>query len=88
MIVSGFLYLSATLLNAVLGLFPNSTGTPAGFTNAVDTLAGYVGILDPLVPLDTLATVFTLIISYELAVFTFRGFRWIISHIPFIGGRS
>jgi len=88
MIISGFLNLIAYLLNLLLSLFPDATGLPVGFTTALDYFAGYVGILDPIVPLDTLATTFALIITYEVSIFAFRGFRWLISHIPFVGGKG
>jgi len=88
MIISGLLNFSAFLLNTVLSIFPDSSGIPTGFTTAVDYFAGYVGILDPLVPLDTLGTVFLIILTYELSVWGFRGFRWVISHIPLVGGRG
>jgi len=88
MIISGFLYFSAFLLNTVLSIFPDSTGLPTGFTSSLSYIAGYVGILDPLVPLSTLATCFAIVLTYELSIFAFRGFRWIISHIPFVGGRG
>jgi len=88
MITSGFIYLSAYLLGLLLSVFPLSTGLPTQFTEALNYIAGYVGILDPLVPIDTLGTTVGLILAYELLIFAFRGFRWVISHVPLIGGRG
>jgi len=85
MITSGFLYLTALILNALLAVFPSSTGLPAEFSTALTTLSGYVGILDPLVPISTLATCFGIILLYEATIFGFRGLTWIYQRIPFLG---
>jgi hypothetical protein len=88
MIFTALINASVFIANLILSVFPSSTGLPAEVNDAVVFLGGYVGILDPIVPLSTLSTVLTLIIGYELTVFGFKGFRWIFSHVPMIGGRG
>jgi len=88
MITSFLLTLAVTVLNTILLIFPASSGFPSQVDTAVAFVAGYVGILDPIVPLSTLATILTLVITFELAVFAFKGFKWLISHIPFVGGKG
>lgn len=85
MIISGFLYLSSSILALVLAVFPESAGLPSEFTSALGTFSGYVGIIDPLVPVTTLATAVGIVLSYELIVFTFKGLVWTYQRIPFIG---
>jgi len=88
MIISALIYLGAFIAQTILLVFPNSSGFPSEVDSAVSFLAGYVGILDPLVPMDTLLQVLTLVIVYELAIFAFKGFRWLFSHVPLVGGKG
>jgi len=85
MIISGFIYLATLVIGLILAVFPVSNGLPIEFTNAISTLTGYVGILDPLVPIATLAQAVAIILLYEAVIFTFRGTVWIYQRIPFIG---
>jgi len=85
MIISGFLYLASTILTLILAVFPASAGLPSEFTSALSTFSGYVGIIDPLVPVATLATAVGIVMSYELVVFTFKGLVWTYQRIPFVG---
>lgn len=75
-------------LEFLIGLFPTGTGFPEGFHTAVTALGGYFHILDPLVPISTLLTCLSLIFGVEIAIFGFRTLKWLISHIPFLGGRG
>jgi len=85
MITSAFIYLATTILSLILAVFPSSTGLPTEFTSAITTLTGYVGILDPLVPIATLSQAVGIILLYEAVIFTFRGTVWTYQRIPFIG---
>jgi len=88
MITSFFITISYFLLNGILSIFPLSSGFPSDVDTAVSSIGGYLGILDPLVPIPTMLTILTLIITFELAVFAFKGLKWIFSHIPLIGGKG
>lgn len=88
MITSAFLYISSSLLTFIVGLFPDSSGLPAEVQDSITTFAGYMGIIDPLVPVATLGTLVGLVFLYEITIFAYKGVRWAISHIPFIGGRG
>lgn len=83
-----FLSLIANFLHFIINLFPAGTGWPAGVHTAVVALGGYLGILDPLVPIATLTTCVALIFGVEIALFGFRTIKWVLSYIPFIGGSS
>ncbi len=88
MIFSALINVASYIANTILAIFPDSSGFPSEVDTAITTLAGYVAILDPIVPLSTLATILTLVIAYELAVFGFKAFKWLFSHVPLIGGRG
>jgi len=88
MILDVIFSLGYILLSLVIQILPESTGFPAEVNTAVTSLGGYVGILDPIFPISTLATVVGLVFSTELAIFMFKNSKWIIGHIPWVGGKG
>lgn len=88
MIFTGFVYLASYVLGLIVAILPTSTGFPAEVSNAFTTLGGYVQILNTLLPIPTLATVLAILVSVDLAIFGFKTFKWVLSHLPFIGGRG
>lgn len=88
MITTALLNFGFYVANFILSIFPASSGFPAEVDTAIDYIAGYVGILDPIFPLDTMLSILTLVITFELAIFGFKGVRWIVSHLPFINSHS
>lgn len=74
--------------NSLVNLFPLSTGFPTGAHEAMALLGGYIGIFSPILPMTTLITVITIVFSVEISVFGFRTLKWVISHLPFIGGKG
>jgi len=88
MIFSGFVYLASYILSLLLLILPTSTGFPTDVQSAFNTFAGYVQILNTLLPISTLATVLAVLVATDLAVFGFKTFKWLISHIPLVGGRG
>jgi len=85
MITSAFLYLTALIISTLLLVFPASEGLPTEFSTALTTLSGYVGILDPIVPISTLASALGIILLFEATIFAFRGISWVYQRIPFLG---
>jgi len=88
MITTTIINIAYGVLNWIIGLLPLSTGFPSDAHTAIRTLGGYLGIASPLVPITTLLTVLTLIFSIEIGIFGFKTVKWIISHVPFVGGRG
>jgi len=88
MITAAFLSIAYSLLSWLINLLPAGGTFPAEVHSAAVGLGGYLGILSPIAPISTLSTVLLLIISVELTIFGFRTFRWVVSHIPFIGGKG
>jgi len=88
MITSAFLSIVNFFLNLIVGLFPSGTGFPSQVHTASQTVGGYVGIFDPIFPLDTLYQIIILVIIIEIAILGFKSIKWLVSYIPFVGGRG
>ncbi len=72
----------------LINLFPEGTGFPAEVHEAFSTLGGYFGIMDVFVPLDIVLWCLITIFSAEIAIFGFKTMKWVISHIPLLGGKG
>jgi len=88
MITTALITTAYYLVSLILLIFPAGGTFPTAFHTATQTLGGYLHILDPLVPISILLTCLTLVFSVEIALFGFKTFKWLVSHIPFIGGRG
>lgn len=86
--ITAILNLIYNFLSFLISFFPAGSGFPASFHTATTALGGYLHILDPLVPINTMLTCLTLIFTVEIALFGFRTLKWVLSYIPFIGGSS
>lgn len=76
------------MLNALLNLFPIGTGFPSSVHTAFSTLGGYIGIFDVFIPISILLFCLQTVFAVEIAIFGFKTIKWIISHIPFVGGKG
>jgi len=88
MIVSLFIALASLVIDAIVFLLPTGAGFPTEVSTAVTYFASYVGVVDPLLPLDTLHIIILLVIGLEIAVLTFKMAKWLFSHMPYVGGRG
>jgi len=88
MISDAFLSIATYVLGFLALVFPEGSGFPTEVHSSASVIGGYARTLDPVLPFDTLATVLLLLVAVELAVLSFRAIRWMVSHIPFIGGRG
>jgi len=88
MIFTAFVYLASYALSLLASILPFSTGFPPEVSTAVSTLSGYLGTLNVLLPIPTMAIVLGLFVSVEVAIFGFKTFKWIISHLPWVGGKG
>lgn len=87
MITTAIINLGYSIINGIIGFFPTGPGFNVEVHDAVTSLGGYLQILDPLIPIATLLTVVSLVFTVEIALFGFRTLKWVISHIPFVGGK-
>lgn len=88
MITNEILDLGHYLLGFIIGIIPSSAGFPDTAYTAFNTVGSYFDIWSPVVPIDTVFTCVSIVLSVELGVFGFKILRWIISHIPWIGGKG
>jgi len=88
MITTAFLSTLNFFFGLIVSVFPEGDGFPQLVHTAAQQVGGYVGILDPIFPIDTLYQIIVLVIVIEIAILSFKSFKWIISHLPFVGGRG
>lgn len=88
MIITAFLNILAFILQLIISVFPNGGGLPQEVHNGAILVGGYFGTFDSLLPIATLLSVLTILIGVELLIWGFRTFKWLISHLPMIGGRG
>ena len=88
MISSAFIYLASYIIGFFVVLFPASTGFPSDITNAFTTMGGYVQVLNTILPITTLASVLVILFATDIIIFGFKTMKWLVSYLPFIGGRG
>jgi hypothetical protein len=88
MITTSIINLGYALVSAIIGIFPAGSGFPDSVHTAAASLGQYFKLLDPLIPTGTMITVLSIVFTVELAIFGFKTMKWLVSHIPFIGGRG
>jgi len=88
MIYDAFLAAGTFILGFIVQIFPDSTGFPSEVHSAATYMGNLGGMLNPVVPITTLGTILGLIIAIEIIIFSFKTFKWLISHIPVIGGKG
>lgn len=85
MITTALITTAYYVLGFFLNIFPTSTGFPTEVQSAFSWIGGYVGMLDPLIPIATLSTTVGIVITIELLIFGFKTLSWIFAKIPIIG---
>jgi len=85
MITTAFINFAQYILAFFVQLFPLSAGFPTEVNAAFAYFGGYVGMLDPILPIDTLASVLAILITVELGIFAFKTLSWVFSKIPILG---
>jgi len=88
MIPNAIILIAYSILSWLIGILPNSIGFPTEAHTAMSGLGGYLAIWSPILPMATMLTVITLVFGVEIGIFSFKGIKWIISHIPWIGGKG
>lgn len=75
-------------LNAIIGILPSGGTLPTEIHDAFTFLGGYVGLIDVFIPLTIMKWCLIFVFGIEIALFGFKSIKWIISHIPLIGGKG
>jgi len=88
MITTAIINLAYYVVNMLLSILPNGTGLPTEMHTAVTVLGGYVGVTDALLPVTTLATCVSIVVTIELVIFGYKTVKSLLTHVPFVGGRG
>lgn len=88
MIPNAIIQISYSLLHWLIGILPPSTGFPAEAHTAMAGLGGYLSMWSPILPIATLTTTLVLVFGVEIGIFSFKGVKWILSHVPLVGGKG
>jgi len=88
MITSALIKLGYSLGFLIISVFPFSAGFSTAFTDAFDSLNSYIMALDVIFPVSDLLICLTIVLGTQLIIFGFGFLRWIVSHVPFIGGKG
>jgi len=88
MIFTAFISLAGYIVLLIAGLLPVSSGFPPEVQSSITTMGQYMRVLDLVLPISTLASIIALVVSAEVAIFGFKTVKWLISHIPLVGGRG
>lgn len=88
MITEAFFQILDYVFSLMLSVFPESGGFPQEVHESAVLLGGYARTLDPIIPFDTLAQIIGLTIIVELAILAFKTFKWLLGHVPLVGGKG
>lgn len=87
MITTAIINLAYSVVSWFIGLFPVGSTFPEEVHSSVLWLGGFFMLLNDIIPISSLVAIIVLVFSLELSLFGFRTLKWIISHLPFVGGK-
>jgi len=73
---------------SVINALPASAGLPAWIMTGAAGLGGYLSMANIIAPVPVMLAGLTIVFGTDIAIWTYKGVKSIISHIPFIGGRG
>jgi len=88
MIIDILTAVAGYIVGGLVALLPVSAGFPAGVMQASQSIGAHVGMLNPIIPIGTLATILGIILTVESTIFLFKTGKWLVSFLPFIGGKG
>lgn len=93
MIIDALLYIAFFFLNLIVGLLPASSGFSSDVTGPISYLGlqfvKFYAIFSPVLPTTSnLMLALGTLFFVEIAIVGFWIFRWLASHIPYIGGHK
>jgi len=86
--INFLLTLLFNFLSFLINLLPAGAVFPSSVHTAFSTLGSYFGVMDVFIPLSVLYWCLITIFGVEVAIFGFKTVKWVISHIPWIGGKG
>lgn len=88
MITGFFIKLVSYLLTFLVDKLPTSDGFPEDMIAGFEYLSSFGSLLNTLLPVTTLSIALAILILVDNSTLAFKTFKWVISHLPFIGGRG
>jgi len=88
MLITPLVNFAFYLVAHFIAFFPVGSGFPSDVHTSVVWLGGFFGLINDIVPISTLVTAVGIVFAVEIAIYGFKTLKWIISHIPLIGGKG
>jgi len=88
MIADLFFSIVFWLVNGLINMLPASQGIPADAFVALRMIGGDIGMFNGVFPTSTLLLCLTIVFGGAIGIYGFRTLKWVISHLPWIGGRG
>lgn len=85
MIISFLLTAADGFFSWILGILPDSEGLPEGISDAFELIFAALNAMSFIIPVSSLFTAITIVVSYELVMWAFFAFLWVWKRIPFLG---
>lgn len=81
MITNILLLILNTFLYFIIDLFPDFTGLPTGISTTFTTIQTYFGYLNKLFPIDTLISALAILLTFDIALVSYKIFNWIVKKV-------
>lgn len=88
MITDAFISIPYAFLSLIIGLLPASEGFPPEVLASASYIGSQIGMFEPLMPIATLSACLGILFAAQLGIWSWKSIKWIISHIPWFGGRG
>lgn len=75
------------VVNLIFSVFPDAT-LPQGISTAFVTATSSLWTLNAFIPVPTIVSAVSILMLTELTILQFKFWKWVVSHIPWIGGRG
>jgi len=82
MITDGIINLGFLLLHLFNLILPTSDGLPSNFQDSLHTFFSNAYAFNNVLPIDSLLTVFGILVTFEIGIMVYRFTRWIFASIP------
>jgi len=80
-LVLNIIYLAVLVAFSPLLALPVAFISP-DFATAITTGSSYLAALNIVLPVDTLITILSYSVSFEIGYFSFKGIMWIVKRLP------
>jgi len=82
MITSFFISIPAYILGAIISIMPQGGSVPTEWVQAVSQIWTAINAFSFIVPVSSLLSCLGIVLGFELAVFGFYAFNWVLKKVP------